>query len=62
MVEIIASDFEVKLVTQNDQNSLLAAPKNVFVHFVFLHQQLGYNELNNFMYIVLRLLVGYLMK
>ena len=48
MVEIIASDFEVKLVTQNDQNSLLAAPKNVFVHFVFLHQQLGYNEIKQF--------------
>jgi hypothetical protein len=48
MIQIIASDFEVKVVTQNDQNSLLAAQKNVFVHFVFLHQQQGYNEIKQF--------------
>jgi hypothetical protein len=48
MVEIIAADFGVEVVTQNNQNSFLAAPKGVLFHFVFFQKQSGYNEIKQF--------------
>lgn len=48
MVEIIASDFEVELLAQNGENSLLAAPKNVFIHFVVFQKRSGYNDVKQF--------------
>jgi hypothetical protein len=48
MVEIIASDFGVEIVVKNKSMSFLAAPKNVFFHFVFFQKKDGYNEIKQF--------------
>ena len=55
MVEIIASDFGVELVTQKDQNSFLAAPKGVLFYCVFLQKNTEDTmKSNNFMCIVMK--------
>jgi hypothetical protein len=48
MVEITASDFEVTVVAQKEENYFLADKKNVFFHFVFFHKKGYYNEVNQF--------------
>ena len=48
MVEIIASDFEVTVVAQKEENYFLADKKNVFFHFVFFHKKGYYNEVKQF--------------
>lgn len=48
MVEIIASDFEVTVVAQHEENYLLADKKNVFFHFVFFQKKGYYNEVKQF--------------
>jgi hypothetical protein len=48
MVEIIASDFNVNIVGQNEQNYVLANTKNVFFHFVFLKEKNGFNEIKQY--------------
>ena len=48
MVGIIAADYGVELVTQNDENSFLAAPKGVLFHCVFFQKHSGYNEIKQF--------------
>jgi len=48
MVEIIASDFEVSVVAQKEENYFLADKKNVFFHFVFFQKKGYYNEVKQF--------------
>ena len=48
MVEIIASDFEVTVVAQQEENYFLADKKNVFFHFVFFQNQEDYNEVKQY--------------
>ena len=48
MVESIASDFDVTVITQNEQNYFLADTKNVFLHFVFFQKKEYYNEVKQY--------------
>ena len=48
MVENIASDFDVNIITQNEQNFFLADTKNVFLHFVFFQKKEYYNEVKQY--------------
>ena len=48
MVEITASDFEVTVVAQKEENYFLADKKNVFFHFVFFQKKGYYNQVKQF--------------
>lgn len=48
MVESIASDFDVTIIAQNEQNYFLADTKNVFLHFVFFQEKDYYNEVKQY--------------
>ncbi len=48
MVEIIASDFELTVVAQKEENYFLADKKNVFFYFVFFQKKGYYNEVKQF--------------
>jgi hypothetical protein len=48
MVNIIESDFDVTVLAENGNNYVLGAPKNEFIHFVFLINETGYLVNNQF--------------
>jgi hypothetical protein len=48
MVEIIASDFEVDIVSQTDEDYFLSKEKAAFFHFVFFQKKEFYNDINQF--------------
>jgi hypothetical protein len=48
MVEIIASDFNVTIIAQNEENYVLAEQKSTFFHFVFFQKREYYTEVKQY--------------
>lgn len=48
MINIIASDFEVDVISQTGEDYFLAKEKEAFFHFVFFQKKEYYNDINQF--------------